>query len=1059
MRIPFALMLASIATCSGDTLQTADLAKLRDPATREAEAARLAGCDLERRALKRCVFLTAPQPGGNPPLHVLTVAEESVWSAESSVFGGYQIENPEELFAGTGRSAAFQSEPGLEPVRDSQLLVFDSTGKEIRPFGGNNFTEEGYYFDFNHDGILDRADSTRYGVDEAPDDSVQVFELETVEPKPRTLLQVVFNWHPDSASDENNWGFTCFDDNNDGFAEIAFGPASAVKQEDQRKFVFRWDPDRQCYSAGDIPAHSHIRVMKPGESLASIAKSGKLGYPVIRDSSNSNSDDPAPPVPQAPYVFRSFKDRPAAELAAFFQGAKHRDSFDEPGDAVPNQLPENLWNLSPKQAAIAIAEANRTPSHRAKWQLAMDDRHGVAPPASGWLTHRWSSSGCYSFSSHFFVLRFGVPAPVLTVFGYNSIGVVGRNPLADQPARNVRFIKLAEKEARFIADTVFWLDRIRSFSPVKNRNSFGMRSSTADGFATVTFYPDHEIPRDVADGTVWATSSISGNWTEAYDQTTFVNLAELLIADGVPKMLGERWDVAPEIDYQNLATPTDVRLAPRVDNDARQQLVETYRALLDHHARDPLPAAALAMLIGDAGGEALTELRPAFESMFAALPAETAEDREFAALEKRFERDHFGNPLGDEAAVDHKTAHARYTKLRAEREFLPAAVLREPLQDAIARLRLAQNTANLMNAAAEDGPDSTWALGQLRRIDAGAWAGIVASGFHKADVESRRAIIDTLTAGRPDQVKPLIAELPPAEYRDLIIGITEYHRKQDAASLAKDVPVLMSLLRDSKVGFLQRGSAMSLLAELDLTTETRSEFIALLEKEIRNPQKGEYGMDTLEEAVSALTRISPGADHLDLITRTPGIGHRAFETGFQAILTMAGNRPDRDRLLADYIRPRFATSEGMMNDIFLHVLAFDLRELAPDIAAFATEGPSIADGDGADYSGGNFKGPTGQRYHLAREITALWTESDPATLGRMWAFFAASRSSAFNPQDGHSRMEQTLRELAARNLKRMPSAQRKEAVFSALTHIPVPAYAAGTEKWLRQLAGEGDAEK
>jgi hypothetical protein len=726
---------------------------------------------------------------------------------------------------------------------------------------------------------------------------------------------------------------------------------------------------------------------------------------------------------------------------------------------VPNQLPENLWKLDPRQAAIAIAEANRTPSHRAKWQLALDDRRGVAPPASGWLTHRWSSSGCYSFSSHFFVLRFGVPEPSVTVFGYNSIGVVGRNPLADQPARNVRLIKLTEQEARFIADTVFWLDRIRSFSPRRNRDSFAMRSSTADGFATVTIYPDHGKPRDLADGTVWATSSISGNWTDDYDPTTFVNLAELFIADGVPKMLGERWDVAPEIGYQNLATPTDVRLAPRVDNDARQQLVETYQTLLDRHARDPLPAAALAVLIGDAGDEALTELRPAIENLLAALPAETAEDREFAALEKRFERDHFGNPLGDEAAADHKTAYARYTKLRAEREFLPAAVLRGPLLAAIARLRLAQNTANLMNAAAEEGPDSNWALGQLRRIDAEAWAGIVASGFHKTDVESRRAIIDTLTAGRPQQIKPLIAELSPAEYRDLIIEITEYHRKHDTASVAKDVPVLMSLLRDSKVGFLQRGSAMSLLAEFDLTNESRSEFVALLEEEIRDPQKGEYGMDTLEEAVSALTRTSPGADHLDLITKTPGISHRAFETGFEAILVMAANRPDRDRLLADFIRPRFAKSEGMMNDIFLHVLAFDLRELAPDIAAFATEGPAVQDGDGADYSGGNFKGPAGQRYHLAREITALWTEPDPATLGRMWAFFAASRSSRFNPQDGHSRMEQALRELAAQHLKRLPTGQRRESVHSALILIPVPAYAAGTGKWLRQLAGESDAEK
>lgn len=1053
MRTLFPLFIA-VTAANADTLKSTDLAKLRNPATRDAEVARLSGDDPSDYKITRCLFLTAKQKGAAPPLHVLSIGREYQMKS-FSLNGNYEVEKPEELFRTNTRTVSFSTEPSLNPVRDSLLLVFNSKGREVRPFGGNNYTDEGYFFDFDQDGILDRAESTNYGVKEAPKHSVRVFELESFEPKPRMLLQVIFNWHPDSASDENDWGFTCFDDNNDGFAEIAFGPASAVKPEEQRKFVFRWDAERKCYSAGDIPEHSHIRVMKPGETLGAIAKSGGLGYPLIKGASKPDDDEPAPPAAQAPYVFHSFKERTASDIAAFFKGKGHRNAFDPPEDASPNRLPENLWDLTPKEAALAIAEANRTPSHREKWQLVLDDRGGVAPPESGWLTHSWGSSGCYSYSSHFFTLRFGVPDPVLTVFGYNSIGAVGRNPLADQPARNARVIKLTEKEARFIVDTVFWLDRIRSFSPRKPDHLSGMRSSTADGFATVTLYPDHGQPRDIAHGTVWATSSISGNWLEEFNPTTFINLAELFIAEGLPKRLGDRWNVAPEIDYQNLATPTNVRLAPRVDDDARLQLVETYSAILKHHAKEPMPAAALETLIHAAGDESLTELRPALEELFAALPEENAEDREFAALEKRFANEPIGG-LMEKEAPEPKKAYDRYMKLKDEREFLPAAVLRKPLADAIAQLRLAGNTAELTNAAASGAPDSRWALGQLRRVDPEVWAGVVASGFRKADVQNRRMILNTLTVGNPNEVKHLISDLSPAEGHDLIIEIAEYHQAHDVASLAKDIPVLMSMVRERKDDFIRRGQAMHSLAELDLTAGTRAEFLALLEKEIRNPQKGQYDMDTLEEAVRALTKVSPTAEHLETITKVPEIAYEAFEAGIEAILVMARERPDRDRLLADFIRLRLKKSKGMMDSIFLHALAFDLRELAPEIAAFASEGPDVMDGDGANYSGGKFKGPIGQRYHIAREITAIWSETDPVTLGRMWAFFVAAHSYHFSPGTPRSGFDQALVELASSRIRSIPAGQRRKAVDEAISRIDAPAYSSGGEEWLRKLGDDGE---
>ena len=1054
MKTLLALILAS-ATANADSLKTGDFAKLRDPSTRNAEVARLCERDPASYTLTQARLLAARQKDGAAPLQVLCASHEYQSDTTSSPYGDYKIEKPEELFEIAAHSVPFRTEPDLDPVRDSILLVFDSKGREVRPFGGNNYTEEGYYFDFDHDGILDRADSTNYSVNETPKDSVKVFELQSIEPKPRTLLEVIFNWHPRSAPDENDWGFTCFDDNKDGIAEIAFGPASAINLEERRKFVFRWDPVAKCYSAGEIPEHSHIRVIKSGETLASIAKSGGLGYPVIKGSSDSDPNEATPPLisSQPPYVFRSLKDRPASELAAFFQGKERRDIFYGSEDSFPNRLPEKLWDLAPKQAAMALAEANRTPAHRERWKLALDDRNGLTPPKSGWLVHDWGSSGCYSFSSHLFALRFGVPDPSLTVFGYNSIGAVGRNPWADQPAHNVRIIKLTESEARFIVDTVFWLDRVRTFSPQKSdHNGFGtLRSSTADGSGRLTIYPDHAAPRKLANETVWA-SFISGNWESDYNQTVFINLAELLIADGIPEKLGDRWNVAAEIDQQSLVTPTKERLAPRVDANARQQLSEDFAVILKRNAKDPIPAAALVDLVNAAGNEALTELLPSLQNLLAGLPPENAEDREFAALEKRFERDHFGNPLKDEETAEHKKAFARYTELRDKREFVPSELLRDPLLNSIHLLRLAENTADLLNAADDEAPDSRWALSQLRRIYPDEWANLMVSKFRKADTNNRRAIFETLATGNPATAKRLIVGLTPAEHHDLILEIANYDNEHDRDAMAKDLPVLMDIVKDRTQNYIRREEAMSLLARLDLTPTLREELTTLMVKEIKEPQQGEYGSSTLNSAIRALTDVAGTADHLGLITTTPAIAGQAFNAGFDAILQMSQDRPDRNQLLADFIRPSFVKSKGMMNDIFLHALVFDLRGLAPDVAIFASESPTVKDGDGANYSGGKFKTPVGQRYHIAREITALWSESDTTTVGRMWAFFVAAHPDQFNSGNRGSRMSRALCELAAKQIRTLPDSARREAIDSAISLIPISKYDASAETWLRSLS-------
>lgn len=1049
MKAIFALMWAATAA-NADSLQRADLAKLRDPALRDVEVSRLAECNGENYSLARYHFLTANQKNGGPPLHVLCAERHYESSSRAGMFGAYSLDEPEELFGNIAVSPGSRFLPELETIQDSVILVFDSSGKEVRPFGGNNYTNRGYYFDFDHDGILDRADSTHHSVNEAENDSIQVFELQSIEPVPRTLLQVIFNWHPKSAPDSNDWTFTCLDEDHDGFPEIAFAPESELPDQKPQRFVFKWDPATKRYSAGEILPHSHVRVLKPGETLASVAKAGALGYPLIKDRSDSPSEEPAATSSQAPYVFRSFKDQPSSEIAAFFAGRNRRDSFSAPEDSFPNRLPGNFMNLAPKQAAIALADANRTPTHRAQWRLALDDRANLTPPESGWLIHGASSSGCYSLSAQLFALRFGVADPSLIVFDYNSIGVVGRNPWADQPANGARVIKLTEKEARFLADTVFWLDRIRTYSPGKSDNLGMGYSSTADGYATTTLYSDGAAPRELGSETIWATSSISGQWNGEYTHQVFQNFAKFLITDGFPASLGERWKVAPEIDRQSLRNTAEERLEPRVDDDARQKLVDTFAAILQRNAQDPVPAVVLQRLVGAAGDEALSELLADLQKMLAALPAANAEDQEFATLEKRFATDHFGDPLEDKPA-EHKKAYARLGELTEKRKFLASAILRDSLTASIAKLRLVGNPTALRGVVEQNDPDSNWALAQFHRLDPETWAELVAGKFENEDLENRRVIFETLTAGFPPAAGKLIANLTPAGRRDLVIEVARYHQKYETASAAEDFPLLMALIRDKDQDFIRRGEAMVLLSQSELPPTTLTALTTLLVAEIKHPQQGKYGMGTLDSAISALAALPGASDHLDSIASNRSAARNAYSAGFKALRIMSGGRPDQGKWLADFIRPRFVKCDGMMDQIFMDALAFDLRGLAADIATFASESPSVQDGDGTNYSGGNFKTPIGQRYHLAREITAIWSESDPVTLARMWIHFIAAHPHEFSPESE----DPALRELAANQIRRLPSAQRRDEITAAIRMRSIPEDASQTRIW---LSGLGQSE-
>lgn len=194
--------------------------------------------------------------------------------------------------------------------------------------------------------------------------------------------------------------------------------------------------------------------------------------------------------------------------------------------------------------------------------------------AAGWLVLDSNSAADYTACGSLTVLRFGIDRPFLFQTGTSCNGEVDANPLADRTGHTLRLIPLSVAEARFLADTLYWLGRVRGLANDPANSKTVCAGSSADGLGTLDWLIEKQAPRHIK-GTLWAMRSLAAAWRGKFDDTTCLNFTDVLLTEGLPAHLGNRWDTAAPLTHRNLTTPLPERLQPREDNAARDQLPET----------------------------------------------------------------------------------------------------------------------------------------------------------------------------------------------------------------------------------------------------------------------------------------------------------------------------------------------------------------------------------------------------------------------------------------------------------------------------------------------------
>ena len=636
-----------------------------------------------------------------------------------------------------------------------------------------------------------------------------------------------------------------------------------------------------------------------------------------------------------PYRFESLRNCSDEKMIWFMSGTKE-ESFLHEASAPENNFPKSLWNTDPKKAALAFAEANRSPTHRKNFQLWADSSTSLTAPNAGWLILN-------DFHEQT-ILRFGSDHPFLLHASTNSLGWIG-NRYVDGEKRALQLIPLSHDEARFLVGIAFWIEHLKSMPTSKDYNHSSI-SVSDEGFGKIEWQIEKQAPYSIQ-GTLWDYPGISDRWRDNYNEEVQLNLIHFLFNQALPNYLEKRWEQPKKIDYDSYKLPLADRLNAEEDATTQAKLTQVVLTALTLHETDALPSAALIALAKCAGDMGLIEVLPALEAL----------------------------------SEKHETSTQEHDSLTQAIRQLHALGKPEPLRE------LAQSKDDA----------AMWALHQLYRIQPDAYAEVLVHRFVTEDSRQRSEIFKTLAALNPTAARRLRDSLTDKEQTALLLEITEFERTDDPSRAQSRIPALLDIVgkpteKVLAIGGYQpaskRGPTIEMLAKLPLSNADQQRFEKLLLKELTSPEiLATYGESTIGYAATAIVALPNPDRYWDaLYVAISTEASSQFDALLDALAALAiSKQQPRLAQLAELLRPRLQNHESELNAVLLAALALDLRSLAPEIAQFATSNPVVPDRENTNSCEKKSDQPCLHRYHSARHISALWQESDPETRARMWA--------------------------------------------------------------------------
>ncbi len=484
--------------------------------------------------------VTCPQPTGKGELSVILFQDHSYHDHMSWDF---QVDRPEELFGERIFKPYVNNAPGLAKPSDVKVAAYTQEGEKAQLNWHNPFPSRVAVMDINGDGLTElitnvgrgstRRLEARRKAREAGSDgvvepavdlgSVRILEVYVVSEPLRPILVIFYNW-----KGAMGWDYALSDIDNDGVQEIVLGPKTQESLRPEVTFV--WDKEKNAYAGPKPSPGDHFRQINP-----------------LRIQQEVNRFLANPPKPVDPKTTSRPASRPVSGSAQSRIQALRAARLRRQRDRNVYRIPEDFWTLSPKQAAMALAEANRSEAHRQEYLLALDDRGVSGPPESCTIT-----------------LSIQVPHTMPARCRYSLYVDPERSYLTYQESDEFRLsfgtgteswtagkqYELSYKDAKHVVATIWWLYRIRTWrtfrfpeetavyraqrTSIDGRGTLSLVRANGNGFEVLGKYMDKHmgkrcwlsrIPRP---GQVVREEEFeertSGRWGH-YNKETYLNLA------------------------------------------------------------------------------------------------------------------------------------------------------------------------------------------------------------------------------------------------------------------------------------------------------------------------------------------------------------------------------------------------------------------------------------------------------------------------------------------------------------------------------------------------------
>jgi hypothetical protein len=720
-----------------------------------------------------------------------------------------------------------------------------------------------------------------------------------------------------------------------------------------------------------------------------------------------------------------------------------RNAYDfERESVIRDHLPQDFWSLDPKEAALALVDANRTPEHRGRFQLAIDDRGVEGPPATGSLAFSDSSSRCYIATDTFYFLRVDPVDSYLAYARTRSGGVVLYDVVSDQPSFDLRVCPLNYEDARRLAGTVWWLDRLRSRSGAESGLG-GMSTSTADGTGNLVFRSSEGTPLINRTGTLWA-AQLSERWTKGYDHAAFLNFSAYLLADALTERLGTAWMEAEiRSDAPSLLPPKG--RPTYSEAESRRLTLLTIRFLSEFSpAQDRISMALVACAAQVAGTRLIPGTRPLLEKIASSLPADqptrTYEEVSAEYLNVLSTPD-AGDPQG------RATHRKRLSELKDEQDRIAfeagansLSCLRRTIKTALRRFALADDPDALYARAVARGEEGQWALQRLLLLDRARYVQALEGWLGHSEERWVRQIFAEIRRVDPVRATAIAASRPSAEPGALTGDV--FGLLQNAGQLTDENArrsALLAVLQNPKSGFAQREQAIDLLVPPDapLRYPQREVDDALLHV-LESDQADDVVNFTLPTACLALA-LRQRTETFDRIMAVLATNKDAFIHGriLSALVVLAQADPVRlNPRLEALIAPELKATNKQMSELLWAIWSADLRNMLPELERLGTAGPDDYE-DAKAFSGGGEVTLVLGRFHLARQIADVWNSTDALTRIRLLTALALDpthRLAGESLPERVFRLKTSLREAAS--TLTVPQRRQVAAFLQTILELP-----------------------